>query len=128
MKRQTKTTKSALSLALLIGLIVAAGGFLTADAQAAVRVRASFDGAPVRATIVLGDGPRLCSIPKPYERRTVVVRDCGCGHGRHDRAFKHFKHKGKHRNDRYHTVWVDGYWERTGPRTSRWIPGHWARY
>ncbi|MFN2369712.1 MAG: hypothetical protein ABR506_01005 [Candidatus Krumholzibacteriia bacterium] len=80
---------------------------------------------PVRATIALGDGPRLCSIPKPYQRRTVVVRGSGC-HDRHGHAVvKKPKHR---RHDRDHKVWVDGRWERTGPRTARWIPGHWMRY
>lgn len=126
MKRQTKTTASALSLALVTGLIVTAAGILApAEAEAGIRVQATVNADPVRATIVLGDGPRLCSIPKPYQRRTVVVRDCGChdGHGRV--VVKQPKHR---RHDRHHKVWVEGHWERTGPRTARWIPGHWVRH
>ncbi len=125
MKRETMTNRSALSIALVTGLIVAAVGFMAPqDAAAGVRVRASID-TPLRATVVIGDGPRLCSIPKPVERRTVVVRDCDrCGCDGH----RYVTVKGKHhRRDRHHKVWVPGHWEQTSRRTARWIPGHWER-
>lgn len=29
-------------------------------------------------------------------------------------------------NELYRRVWVRGHWEQTGPRMSRWMPGHWT--
>ncbi len=124
MKRETRTIGSALGLVCVCSLIAAISGIMApADAAAALRIQAAIN-APVRAGIVISDGPRLCSIPKPIERRTVVVRDCDCRHGRSDRVVVGHKHR-RHERDRQ--VWVPGYWQQVSPRTARWVPGHWER-
>ena len=124
MKRESRTIGSALGLLFVSGLIVVISGVMApADAEAALRIQASIN-APVRAGVVIGDGPRLCSIPKPIERRTVVVRDCGCRHGRSDRVVASHKHR---RPERVRQVWVPGYWQQVSARTARWVPGHWER-
>ena len=124
MKRETRTTGSALGLALVSSLIVVISGIMApADAAAALRIQASIN-APVRASVVVTDGPRMCTIPKPIERRTVVVRDCGCRHGKSERALVKHKHR---RHERQRQVWVAGHWQQVSHRTARWIPGHWER-
>jgi hypothetical protein len=93
-------------------------------AQAGLVIRATV-GAPVRATVVVGNAPHIGVHPRPVARRTVVTRaaaSCCCGAGR--RADVRVKH---HRHHDPRKVWVPGHWERISRRTSRWIPGHWRR-
>lgn len=124
MKRQTRNISSALSLALTATLIVAGASMVApSDARAALRIQASIN-TPVRVGVVLTDGPRMCTIPQPIERRTVVIRDCACRHGKSDRVAVGHNHR---RQERQRQVWVAGYWEQTSRRTARWIPGHWER-
>jgi hypothetical protein len=93
-------------------------------AQAGLVIRAGI-GAPVRATVVVGDAPHVGVLPRPIARRTVVKRTpdrCCCG--KHQRPGVRVKH---HRHRHHGKVWVPGHWERISRRTSRWIPGHWVR-
>ncbi|RKZ15080.1 hypothetical protein DRQ50_07995 [bacterium] len=44
-------------------------------------------------------------------KRTVTVQRCG-----NENVYRDI-----------HRVWVPGQWVMTGPRTSRWVAGHWVR-
>jgi len=126
MKRINSLSSGLLTFSLLFGLVLVVSGALApAPAQAALRIQATVNVAPVRARVVIGDGPRVGVIPKPVERRIVVTdRDCGCErHGRNGRVV--IRHRHRH-GDRDHRFWVEGYWVQVSPRVSRWVPGHWA--
>ena len=125
MKRQTRSIGSALSLTLAATLIAAASALVApADAAAALRIQASIN-TPVRVGVVVSDGPRLCSIPGPIERRAMVVRNGDCRHGKSERIVGRH-HNRRHERDRQ--VWVAGHWEQVSRRTARGIPGHWERF
>ena len=127
MKRRLPNSSRLSSMVLMAAVVLVAGAAAApGDAQAGLRVRATVIADPLRATVVLGDGPGLCTIPAPREHRRVVVR----GH-RHDRDCDRgvivVEGKGKHhrRHHRQDRVWVPGHWEQVSARTARWIPGHW---
>ncbi len=126
MKRINSPSSGLLTFTLLFGLaLVISGAAAPSQAQAALRVQATVNVAPVKARVVIGNGPRVGVIPKPVERRVVVAdRNCGCE--RHDRQDREVvRHRNRH-HDRNHRVWVKGQWVKVSPRVSRWIPGHWT--
>ncbi|MCP4572813.1 MAG: BcpO-related WXXGXW repeat protein [bacterium] len=88
-----------------------------AEAGLVIRVKAApvkVISAPRAKTVIVAPrAPRVMVAAKPPVRHVTVAYRSGprtvvkCG------------------SPAPHRVWVAGHWERTGPRTSRWIPGHW---
>ena len=128
MKRLNTSRNGLLVFSLMFGMLLALGGAVKpAKAQAALRVQATVNVAPVKALVVIGSGPRVGVIPKPVERRVVVRERCGCDRNRHqgrDRVVVRHRH---HHHDRGQRIWVKGHWIKVSARVSRWVPGHWAR-
>jgi hypothetical protein len=123
MKRHTLQIRRFLRTAFVGALALTALAILAPGrAEAGLVVRASIK-TPVRATVVVGDAPRVGILPPTLARRTVVRQAPACcrcdDHGRTHVRIKEHRHHRK--------VWVAGHWEQVSPRTARWIPGHWVR-
>jgi len=125
MRRPIQHTRSFLRATLVGALALTALTIADPEpATAGLVVRAAIK-APVRATVCVGDAPRVGVLVRPSARRTVVTRAptrCCCPRDHHPevRVRRHHRHHPQ-------MVWVPGHWERVSRRTSRWIPGHWER-